>query len=154
MLQIKNRIDTLLKSLIILLLGIMVINVCWQVFSRYVLNDPSRFTDELARYLMIWIAFLGAAYISKKNLHVAIHILPSNLSEKHKARISTINNLLIILFTFLILVIGGSNLVHLNFVLGQKSAALQIPLYLVYSCIPISGCVVIFYKVCDLIKKK
>lgn len=154
MFKIRDYIIRVLKSVIILLLGVMVVNVCWQVFSRYVLNNPSRFTDELARYLMIWLAFFGSALISKKNLHVTIDILPSSLSKKNKSRINTINLVVIIFFTFLIFVIGGGNLMFISLELGQKSAALQVPLYLVYSCIPLSGCIIIFIKICELIKIK
>jgi TRAP-type C4-dicarboxylate transport system permease small subunit len=50
----------------------MVINVLWQVFSRYFTDNPSSFTDELARYLMMWLGILGAAYVGGRNEHVAI----------------------------------------------------------------------------------
>ena len=50
----------------------MVINVLWQVFTRFFTATPSSFTDELARYLMIWLGILGAAYVAGKNEHVAI----------------------------------------------------------------------------------
>ena len=70
--EIRNKIDKVLAKLLIIIMSIMVINVLWQVFSRYFLGAPSSFTDELARYLMIWIGILGAAYVSGRNKHVAI----------------------------------------------------------------------------------
>jgi len=63
-------------------------------------------------------------------------------------------NLLIILFCLLVLVIGGSNLVYLNYLLGQTSAALNIPLGAVYTVIPISGVLIIIYKINELLNPK
>ncbi|MGB2554984.1 MAG: TRAP transporter small permease, partial [Flavobacteriaceae bacterium] len=62
--SLKSRLDRILSSALILILALMVLNVLWQVFSRYILQTPSSFTDELSRYLMIWIGILGAAYVS------------------------------------------------------------------------------------------
>jgi len=149
---IENRLNTILEKILIMILGIMVINVSWQVFSRYVLANPSSFTDELARYLMIWLGVMGTAYVSGKKLHVAIDILPDKLSPKRQVKLKKITNLIIILFATLIFVVGGSKLVYLSYILGQKSAALQIPLYVVYLCIPLSGLCIVFFKMCDFKK--
>lgn len=149
---IENRLNTILEKILVVILGVMVINVSWQVFSRYVLANPSSFTDELARYLMIWLGVMGTAYVSGKRLHVAIDILPDKLSPKRQVKLKKIINLIIILFATLIFIVGGSNLVYLSYILGQKSAALQIPLYVVYLCIPLSGLCIVFFKMCDLKK--
>ena len=149
---IENRLNTILEKILVVILGVMVINVSWQVFSRYVLANPSSFTDELARYLMIWLGVMGTAYVSGKRLHVAIDILPDKLSPKREVKLKKIINLIIILFATLIFVVGGSKLVYLSYILGQKSAALQIPLYVVYLCIPLSGLCIVFFKMCDLKK--
>ena len=149
---IENRLNTILEKILVVILGVMVINVSWQVFSRYVLANPSSFTDELARYLMIWLGVMGTAYVSGKRLHVAIDILPDKLSPKRQVKLKKIINLIIILFATLIFVVGGSKLVYLSYILGQKSAALQIPLYVVYLCIPLSGLCIVFFKMCDIKK--
>lgn len=149
---IENRLNSILEKILVVILGVMVINVSWQVFSRYVLANPSSFTDELARYLMIWLGVMGTAYVSGKKLHVAIDILPDKLSPKRQVKLKKIINLIIILFATLIFVVGGSKLVYLSYILGQKSAALQIPLYVVYLCIPLSGLCIVFFKMCDLKK--
>ena len=131
----------------------MVINVLWQVFSRYFLGAPSSITDELARYLMIWIGILGAAYVSGQNKHVAIDVLPSRLSVKTQKKLKLIVRILIILFCLFALVIGGSRLVYVTFVLDQYSPALQVPLAVVYMIIPISGLLIIYYKLSDILNQ-
>ncbi len=132
-------------------MSVMVLNVLWQVFTRYVTDNPSAFTDELARYLMIWIGVLGAAYVSGKNLHVAIDILPSRASDKTQKRLKIIVSGLVILFALFAFVIGGSRLVYISYALGQHSPALQLPLAVVYLIIPVSGLLIMIYKISDLV---
>ncbi len=134
-------------------MAIMVVNVLWQVFTRYVMVVPSSFTDELARYLMIWIGVLGAAYVSGKNGHVAITIIPSRVKSATRRKLSQLVNVLIIAFVLMVLVVGGSRLVYISYLLGQQSPALQIPLAVVYLILPISGILIIYYKLSDLLKR-
>ena len=151
--ELRKKIDKILAKLLILIMSIMVINVLWQVFSRYFLGTPSSFTDELARYLMIWIGILGAAYVSGRNKHVAIDVLPSRLSAKSQKKLRLVVRILIILFCLFALVIGGSRLVYVTYVLDQYSPALQVPLALVYMVIPISGILIIYYKISDILNQ-
>lgn len=150
----RKKIDRILGNVLTVILGAMVINVLWQVFSRFVLDFPSSFTDELARYLMIWVGVLGAAYVSGRRMHVAIDLLPTKLNKEGQIKLKIFINILIIIFSFLALVIGGFRLVYITFTLGQFSPALQIPLALVYIVIPLSGILVIYYKVSDIIYKQ
>lgn len=131
----------------------MVLNVLWQVASRFLLGAPSSFTDELARYLLIWIGILGAAYVSGQNLHVAIDVLPKRFSEKTQRKLKLIVTWFIILFCLCAFVIGGTRLVYIVYVLDQHSPALQVPLALVYLVIPISGVLIIYYKISDILNK-
>ena len=152
--ELRNKIDKILGNALALIMGIMVLNVLWQVFTRFVIGTPSSFTDELARYLMIWVGVLGAAYISGKKMHVAIDLIPKKLNNEGQIKLKTFVNILIIVFCFGALIVGGIRLVYITYTLEQYSAALQIPLALVYLVIPISGALIIFYKVSDIINKQ
>jgi TRAP-type C4-dicarboxylate transport system permease small subunit len=150
----RKTVDKILSNLLVIIMGAMVINVLWQVFTRFVMGEPSSFTDELARYLMIWLGILGAAYVSGKNMHVAIDVLPQRASPATQEKLKNIVAWIIMVFAFFALVIGGFRLVYITFVLEQQSAALQIPLALVYLCLPISGLLIIYYKTSDLLNIK
>ncbi len=152
--QLRKTIDKVLANFLVIIMAVMVLNVLWQVASRFILGSPSSFTDELARYLMIWVGILGAAYISGRNMHVAIDVLPTRLSQPTQKRLMFIVRILIILFCLLAMVIGGSRLVYITYVLGQNSPALQVPLAVVYAVIPISGLLIIYYKLSDILKKQ
>ena len=125
----------------------MVLNVIWQVFTRFFTSSPSAFTNELARYLMIWLGILGAAYISGKQEHVAIDFFVKKLNNSLRRFIDRFVLFSILSFAFFVMIIGGINLVYITLKLEQYSPSLQIPLALVYSIIPISGLLIIFYKV-------
>lgn len=147
---IVHRIDIILKNALAGIMAFMVLNVLWQVFSRYVLNSPSSFTDELARYLLIWLGVLGASYVSGAKSHLALDLLKEKVSDSKKIVLDKVISLLILLFALGAMVIGGSRLVYITYFLGQKSAALQLPLAVVYSIIPVSGLVIVLYKLHDI----
>tara|TARA_Y100000748_G_C15368124_1_gene438570 strand:+ start:24 stop:425 length:402 start_codon:yes stop_codon:yes gene_type:complete len=132
----------------------MVINVLWQVFSRFILGDPSSYTEELARYLMIWVGVLGAAYVSGKNKHVAIDYIPSKFSKTNQFKVKKLVTWIIMIFAFFAFIIGGSRLVYITYILEQFSPALQIPLAFVYLVIPISGILIVYYKVNEILNYK
>ncbi|WP_308991112.1 TRAP transporter small permease [Mariniflexile litorale] len=150
---LREKIDKVLGNILVVIMAVMVINVLWQVFTRFVVGTPSSFTDELARYLMIWIGILGAAYVSGRNMHVAIDVIPRKVSPENQKKLMSVVYVIIILFSLTALVIGGFRLVYISYLLGQSSPALQIPLAFVYMVIPISGILIIYYKISDLLKK-
>lgn len=148
----RNTVDKILGNVLILIMGVMVLNVLWQVFTRFVIGTPSSFTDELARYLMIWLGILGAAYVSGRNMHVAIDVLPLRANNETQRKLKIIVYSVIILFALMAMVVGGFRLVYITYILDQQSAALQIPMALVYVAIPLSGILIIYYKISDLRK--
>ena len=150
---LRKKIDKTLANFLVIIMILMVINVLWQVVSRFILGSPSSFTDELARYLMIWIGILGAAYVSGQNMHVAIDVLPRRFNATIQKRLKLLVQIAIILFCLTAMVIGGSRLVYITYVLEQNSPALNVPLAIVYIVIPISGLLIIYYKISDILKK-
>lgn len=145
--QIRIKVNKIIERFLVLILVGMLLNVIWQVFTRFFTSSPSAFTNELARYLMIWLGILGAAYISGKQEHVAIDFFVKKLNNSLRRFIDRFVLLSILSFAFFVMIIGGINLVYITLKLEQYSPSLQIPLALVYSIIPISGLLIIFYKV-------
>jgi TRAP-type C4-dicarboxylate transport system permease small subunit len=125
----------------------MTINVLWQVFSRFILQNPSSFTEELARYMLIWIGLLGASYVSGQKMHLAIDLLSTKLKGKSKSLLEIVIQILVLLFSLFVMVVGGIRLVQITLTLNQISAALQIPLGYIYMVVPISGGLMVFYSI-------
>ncbi|MDP4712572.1 MAG: TRAP transporter small permease [Saprospiraceae bacterium] len=148
----RKKIDRILGGVLAFLMGTMTLDVLWQVMSRYLLKAPSSFTDELARFLLVWIGVLGAAYVAGQDRHLAIDLLPSRLSGRRKKRLLVLIAALIVVFAVAVMVVGGSRLVYVTLYLGQKSSALQLPLGYVYLIVPISGLLVVYYKLDSIAK--
>lgn len=154
--KLRPKIDRTLEIVLILLTSVLVLDVLWQVFSRYVLSSPSSFTDELAGYLLIWVSLLGAAYVAGKKEHLAIDILLQRSPQARQRILRIVIELVILGFALSVLVVGGSWLVYTRFYLGVKSAALQLPLGYVYIVLPLSGLIISYYSslhLKDAIKK-
>lgn len=146
----KTKIDYYLGRFLALLMGVMTVDVLWGVFTRYAMGNQASWSEELARFLLIWIGILGAAYASGQNMHLAIDLLMPKLTETNQRRLKVLINTLIILFALTVLVIGGARLMYITNVLGQLSPALRVPMYVVYAVMPLSGLLVIYYKIVDL----
>ncbi|NJN26036.1 MAG: TRAP transporter small permease [Cyclobacteriaceae bacterium] len=125
----------------------LVLDVLWQVISRYMLNSPSSFTDELAGFLLIWVGIFGAAYVAGKNEHLAIDLLVQKSGFARRKFLEIFITSCVVIFALTVLVVGGSWLVYTRFALEVKSAALRIPLGYVYSVLPISGLLIIFFTI-------
>lgn len=146
----KKVVDNLTRGTMALLMGALVLCVVWQVVSRYILNVPSTFTDELARFLLIWVSLLGAAYLSGQNAHVSIDLFSQRLSPLGQRNLAILINVLIIVFVFSVLVFGGGRLVYTTFTYMQLTPSLQIPMAFVYMIGPICGLLVTFYKLINI----
>ncbi|PIB34249.1 C4-dicarboxylate ABC transporter permease [Reichenbachiella sp. 5M10] len=148
---IRQKLDSYLEIVLSLLLGLMVLNVLWQVASRFLLNDPSAFTDELARYLLIWVGLLGAAYATGKRMHVSIDLITRKLNEKQQVVHFRLIRFIILCFAVFVLILGGTRLVYITFILGQTSSAMQVSLGYIYLALPLSGLLICYYTICDLL---
>lgn len=143
---IKLAVDRTIATFSVLVMIALVLCVVWQVFSRYVLNQPSTLTDELARFLMIWVGLLGASYTVGAQRHLAIDFLAMMLPDNKKPLLGILINALILLFSGTVIVNGGLKLIEKTLATTQLSAALQIPMGYVYIVLPLSGAIMMFYS--------
>lgn len=134
--------------------SVLVICVSWQVFSRYVLNVPSTFTDEIARFLFIWVGLMGAAYTLGQKRHLAIDLLSMKLEhdETKQEKLKLLINLISMVFASIILVYGGGKLMLKTLETGQVSPSLGMEMGLVYIAIPLSGLFMMIYLVRDILE--
>jgi TRAP-type C4-dicarboxylate transport system permease small subunit len=149
--KIRPIIDKALEYLLIAIMGILVLDVLWQVISRYLLKSPSSFTDELARFLLIWVGILGAAYATGQKKHLAIDVLINKFNERNRTIVNYSIHVAVALFALLVMVIGGLNLIYILLKLGNISPALSLPIGYVYSVIPVSGILIIYYSLFEII---
>lgn len=145
--KFRNVVDKTLEWVLVFLMSILVLDVLWQVFSRYVLSSPSSYTDELAGYLLIWVGMLGAAYVAGRKEHLAIDLLLQRSSAERRYKLEMIISIIVTIFAVSVLIVGGSWLVSTRLYLSVKSSALSVPLGYVYLVIPISGLLVTYFNI-------
>jgi TRAP-type C4-dicarboxylate transport system permease small subunit len=145
--RVVRILDALLKNVLIVLMVALVASVSWQVISRYVFSSPSSWTEEVARFLMIWVGLLGAAYAFRTGVHLGLDLLPNKLSGRSAEILKLFTLGAVILFSVSVLVIGGSKLVVLTWDLKQYSAVLGLPIAFVYSVIPAAGALICVYAI-------
>ncbi len=140
LLRLQKTIVNISGLLSTILLVPMVIIAVVQVGSRYLMNNPVTFTEELLRFLLIWAAMLGAVYCFGTKRHLALGFLQEMLSNKNKKYVEILSifiNMLILIFTVIILLVGGTRIVMGT--TKQMSATLPIAMAVVYSILPLSG---------------
>ncbi|TPW32132.1 TRAP transporter small permease [Martelella alba] len=140
-------VDIFLRVVIVVGFSALVICVVWQVFSRYVLQSPSIYTDEIARFAFIWLALIGGAYTFGQGRHLAIDILAPALSGWKRQTAQIVVLAIIAWFAGFVMMKGGGALVSRTLANGQVSPSLQMPMGFIYIAIPISGAIILFYCV-------
>ena len=146
--MIKNTSFFLNKWVEYFLFGLgftMTVTVAVQVFFRYILNHSLFWSEELARFLLVWLTFLGASCAYYRNLNPGVDFLYEKLSLKFQ-KISTVLTHLCSMGLFIIMIIFG--IIRL-----QISPALQMPKWIILSIIPISGVILTIHAVNFLLEE-
>ncbi|WP_128254757.1 TRAP transporter small permease [Falsirhodobacter deserti] len=131
----------LLWTVAILIFTMMVVTF-GQVVARYGFSSSLSWSEELGRYLFVWITFIGLAAAFQSRAHVALDFLVTLLPARPSRGLVVLNALLVAVVGAA-LVIGGLSLI--KFGMNQRSAALGLPMYLVYSVIPFSGSMLSYF---------
>jgi len=144
---IFNWVNKILEWLLIIIFALLVLDVLFQVFSRYILGTSFTWTEEFARFSLIWLTILGAAYLNAKREHLSMDFLHQKFSVTNKKKASVLIEIFILLFALIVMVIGGFNLVYTTLHLEQLSGTLRVPLGYVYAIMPISGLLIICFSI-------
>lgn len=141
---IKFILDKFLTYVISILLILMTSLVLWQVFTRYVMNNPSTFTEELVIIILIWTSFLGAAYAFGSRQHMALIFLKEKTRGSSKLILCVFIDVVILIFAVVILINGGGQITM--GVAGVKTPILGISKAYIYSSTIVSGVLIVFYQ--------
>lgn len=145
----RKLLDEINKSLLVGLSIIMVLSALLQVFARTISLNV-QFTEELTIFSMMWITLFGSAYAFGTKKHIAIDILSSSLNKVNQKRLAVMIDFTVIVFTVLVLLIGGGRFVWITFKLGQVSAVMHIPKGWIYLALPASGLIILFYSILNI----
>lgn len=124
--------------------SLMIVLCIAQVVCRYVLHVSLSFTEELARFLFIWITFLGSAMVLQKGKHIRMDLLYNSLNPIMRKTF----RILIILITLVIcVVLFYSGVMVVKGTMIQTSAALKLPMAYVYASVPISAVFMLLFEI-------
>lgn len=127
------------------IMGYMVLAVCWQVITRFVLKNPSTVTEEILRYLLVWTTMVGGAYAYGRRKHLSINMLAKKLPARAQKLLDIFVQAIVIAFCVVVMIIGDLRLVETTF--NQISSALHLPMPYVYASILVGGVLIIFYAI-------
>lgn len=134
--KLVAAVESVLDKILLLIFTVMVVAIVWQVFARYVLLRPTVWSEELARYLMVWTTMLGSALVVRRGGHVAVTVFVELLPARVQHAIGFFRDALTILMAGYLAYCGyGFALAGAR----RTSSGLGIPMTYPYAAIFIGG---------------
>ena len=152
---VKKIMTKLLAGIATVLLSVMTLLVLYQVFTRYILQNPSSWSEELVSYLFAWMALLGASLVTSERGHMNIPILVEKCSPALQKFFLCLAEVIAFLFSAIILAYGGYKIA--NLAMGQMTSSLGVPIGVFYVVLPLAGVLNMVYtllNMADILKKK
>ena len=148
--KLRSILNTVLNTLAGVSFIAMVILTCWQVFTRYVLKNPSTWSEELVSYLFAWASLLGASLITGERGHMNIPVVVDRFGDKTKKVFHCLAEIIGFVFSAAILVYGGIQISQLA--LGQTTSSLWgLAVGVFYFVMPVCGVINMIYTALNII---
>lgn len=146
---VKKGLDKVLSWASVVLFALLVVVVVWQVVSRQILQDPSAWTEELARYTFVWLGFFAAALVFSERGHIAVDFLVRKTPPPVQTASGALSQIAIATFALVVLVWGGWRASQGAW--NQSLAALPSQVGVMYLVMPITGVLITFYATYHLL---
>ena len=146
--QLRNFLDRILEFLAGISFLAMVILTCWQVFTRYILKNPSSWSEELVSYLFAWLALLGASIVVGERGHMNIPVVVEKMGTGAQKFFAIFAEVIACIFAAVILVFGGVQITSLA--MGQMTSSLGVAVGIFYVVLPLSGVLNIIYTLINI----
>ena len=119
-----------------------------EILSRYFFNAPLTWVTEVCRFLLIWMVFLGATVITKKASHLSVGVsLENYLTGRGRLILRLFVRLCIACVLLLVAIYGSKSVLMTSKMVATTS---KIPMYMVWSAIPINAAIMLYYIIKDL----
>jgi TRAP-type transport system small permease protein len=132
------------ETVVTLLMAVMVGTIILQVYCRFVLGNPLSWSEELARYVFVWITFLGAAVAYRHGAHIIVETIVVLLPRRAQLALAWVVDALMVV-ALVVLLAQGLNIVEVNS--NVEATMLEIPMSWVYAAVPVSAAVMLAYQV-------
>lgn len=142
MLAKLDRFDSILTrfetAVMVLSMATITVVIAAQVGLRYIFNDSLPWAEELVRYVVVWMSFIGAGMGVAKGAHVAMGLLNTLLPASLAVWSNRLAQLAGMLFAGFLMVYGIQHVWNVT-TFGQVSSAMRAPMGLVYACLPLGA---------------
>lgn len=152
LLQFKKVMTTALNWLLIVAVAALVLDVVWGVFTRYIMGEQAKWTEELARFLLIWVSLIGGAVAFGTKGHLGVDYFVDKFDPSMRKVITLASNLIVLFFAGAIFVYGGSCIVSDALAMEQMTPALGWKMGYVYLALPIAGVFMLIFTIENLIE--
>lgn len=134
--KLGRILDNIEKYLLFFLLGAMTIIIGFQVFGRFVLHNSLSWSEEVARYMLVWTTFIGASLGVKQGAHIGVEAFTLLLPKKARKVVNNIAYILCAIFTSAIFV-QSLGILQKQISSHQVSPAVQMPMWIPYAALPV-----------------
>ena len=148
MTRARRWLDNTLRAICVALFGLLVALVAWQVFTRLVLNQPSAWTEEAAKFTFVWVMLIGIAIAVGEKADVVMDFLVEKLPKSLQRIADIIAYLATLAFVVYAMVIGGAELAALAW--EQENPLLPITQGQLYLAMPVAGVLLTIYLIIHL----
>jgi len=129
-------LDWFEKTAVTALLGTMILVVFLQVIFRFVLKGSLPWSEELARYVMVWAVFIGASMGAKSGAHIGVGALVKLFPRGWRKSLVVVSASFSVVFCAVVFYLSAKVVLNI-FMSGQVSPAMEIPMYLAYAAVPV-----------------
>ena len=150
--QFKKGMTAALNWGLIIAVFLLVIDVVWGVFTRYVLGEQAKWTEELARFLLIWVSMLGGAVAFGTKGHLGVDYFVGLFDPQAGKLMAVIVHVVVLFFAGAIFLYGGCRVVADTLAMEQMTPALEWQMGYVYLALPIAGVFMVLYTIENLIE--
>ena len=135
-----RALNRLLVRLETYAVGALVIAVCGvvllQVVLRYLFALPNPWSEEVSRFCFIWMSMLGASLAVAHRSHFRFDVVTGRMPARARRRVEALAAVIVLLFALLLI---GTGIALMGLTLGERSAALNLPVVIVYAAAPVCG---------------
>ena len=142
--KLEKVLDTVMCFLMALAMLTLLVFGTWQIFTRWILGNPSTFTDELLRYVLIISGFIGSAYCFYRDEHLALTLITDKAKGPFKVILEIFIELCILFFVIYVFIIGGIKLANTA---TNVSSVMHIPMKTLYMIEPICGVLIVLARI-------
>ncbi len=148
--KIVKRLAWLVDNTVVIVFILMTIIAFFQVFFRYVLNNPLFGSEEIARLFAVWLTFLGASIAVRREGHISVDIFYLRVPSRTRKTFRLASDFLLLIFN-IVLLIEGTRLAYLSHTF--ESSALRFPMSLIFSALPISAFIILIFLIQSIRKE-